>query len=983
MHDTATTVCRSFAFINLNIPPQINPAPFDCNYLTIGFFDGLKTELLDLPEGNQRSLSSMWYYNEQLALAMDGRYSFQNTFGFRDIDRAEELYFWSDETVRKYPLTFVTFLQMQPKKEEKQVSLRDKLRVLEDKLKEDCDGADSGYIVACYATLDKNDYIVCIKSKKYNSIASCILKMHEVDFPQKILYSYSVFSLNQKWLDEFTRDPSIFDSDEIIDSICLKGIANSYTQGDLSEKYKRLRCVLEDTLFPNKKDPKDPSGQEPADSRLYDILGDYDFRYIARNVPLKNLLKAIADSKGALHYDGIPFRFALFSSSLVLNTSSGSFKYKKEEEERESELEKAEVERMKCSLSWPMCQHLMDRLMPQNSDLSSELSEQSLPYSLEHSAYLTNFVSLWKLLSSLAALERAPTRKYDFHSLFWPFRMLLQYLTDLTDIDQGNPDDKAAYEAFWNDDRNLYGFIHGLSSTLHGTLRTDIQFFQINDFNAIVHYAPAKLRAFYSAWVYKLTECYQLEPIGKRMQEYEFIVVPNTYTVIRTYEFYSERRIRERLRLMRIEIPERFIYQPDLVCIYLTHEVAHFVGTDIRCRPKRHYVFLEILGNIILTQYCTTIVTSLVDGDLVDLAKAFVAYANRTQKHWRLIMTELLAGAVGEDVLKNPHLQSNTFMSAINTALELVLGRPAAGLKSNMEDRRSNRTQVDRVIRDIYLAFLSELHTEPGQDFSVEAMRFLDRCVTRITNGEYAETLGSYLTPKMHKSILSVILMQMKEAQADIFSVFMLGLGPEKYIHGFLKSGLIPSNSHKVILTHRLFIVFSTLEELHKTDVSGFPSSDWQTPFTCADGRDVSFETEEFHRLIKKLQEYPDQLFHSLCSPEETLPIMPVIQDDVPDADSWGGRGYFALHSGFVAGKIIEYLKECAQQFTKRFRITEVQERHRKILEAFATLSEKSLLEQADMIDALLFEYENARQADWKTIAESPHCKDNQTFPPN
>lgn len=982
MYDTGTTICRSFAFINLNIPPQISPAPdstdrFKCNYLTIGFFDGLKTELLDLSDKDQRSLSSMWYYNEKLALAMDGRHSFQNTFGFRNVDRAEDLDFWSDETVKKYPLTFVTFLQMQPKKSEKHISLQEKLRALECKLKATCSDTDPNYIIACYATLDKNDYIVCIKSKKYKSIAPCILELHKEDFPQKILYSYSVFSLNKQWIDEFTKDSSIFVSDEIIDSICLKGIANSYTQGDLREKYQKLRCILEDTLFPDKTDPLDSNLS--ADSKLYDILGDYDFRYIARNVPLKHLLMAITDSKGALHYNGIPFQFALFSSSLVLNTSSGSFQYKEDEKGRESEMEKAEVERMKRNLNWPMCQYLMDRLMQQNTTLSSELSKQDSPHSLEHSAYLTNFVSLWKLLSSLAALERAPTRKYDFHSLFWPFRMLLQFLTDSKDIIQNNLNDKAAYEASWNDDRNLYGFIHGLSSTLHGTLRTDIQFFQINDFNAIVHYAPAKLRAFYSAWVYKLTECCQLAPIDKREKQYEFIVVPNTYTVIRTYEFHSEKSICQELRLMRIEIPERFIYQPDLVCIYLTHEVAHFVGTEIRCRPKRHYVFLEILGNIILTQYCTAIASSLAKGEYTALAKAFMSYTNRTQDRWRLVMTSLLTEAVGEEVLNSQNFHSGDFISIINRVLDQVVGSPATGLKSREGDQRSNRTRVDQVIRDIYFDFLADIHSASDQRFSQESIKHLDRSVTRITSGEYAETLGRYLTPKMDMSILSVILMQMKETQADIFSIFMLGLCPEKYVQGFLKSGLIPHNSHKIILTHRLFVVFSTLEEIHKTDVgnAGFSSLDWHAPFARSTSWGASFEMDEYHRLMKKIQEYPGHLFYSLCSPEETLPIMPEEEGDTPDADSWGGRGYFALHSGFIADKFAEYLNECVQQLTERFELERVRENHQKILKAFATLSEKNLLEQADMIDALLFEYERAREADWKIISEAIRFKEN------
>ena len=111
-----------------------------------------------------------------------------------------------------------------------------------------------------------------------------------------------------------------------------------------------------------------------------------------------------------------------------------------------------------------------------------------------------------QLLQSLKALERAPAKKYDFYSLYHPFSLLIHMLESEIRKAAEEKSRKGSYLFSCNED--IYEFIQKISLTLHGTLRTDIQFFQIRDFNAVVHYAPAKLRAFYALWALKLSEYY-------------------------------------------------------------------------------------------------------------------------------------------------------------------------------------------------------------------------------------------------------------------------------------------------------------------------------------------------------------------------------------------------------------------------------------------------------------------------------------------
>lgn len=72
--------------------------------------------------------------------------------------------------------------------------------------------------------------------------------------------------------------------EQYVDSICLKGITNSYDPQQkvtLDKKYYEFCTELVTRLYEGQEDEADD-----LDYRLYDILGDDDFRLIARDVKL-------------------------------------------------------------------------------------------------------------------------------------------------------------------------------------------------------------------------------------------------------------------------------------------------------------------------------------------------------------------------------------------------------------------------------------------------------------------------------------------------------------------------------------------------------------------------------------------------------------------------------------------------------------------------------------------------------------------------
>lgn len=958
-------ICRSFSFINLNIPPRMKASikPADCGwreYVSVGFFDGMNTKLLAVED----ALSALWLYNEELALTLDGTYSFQNIFGFRSVESAEQdSEFWSLKTDRSYPLTFVIFLQMQPTNSRQ--AIRQQLRILEDRFQEEADRLQNVFRFACYVTMDKNDFVVCLKSKVYGPVASSILRVHN-ELNLRILYSYSVPCLNRLWLQELAKDETLFPvdgmEDEELDSISLKGITNSVTDGKLEYKYQDLCRCLDQFLFQG-------TGQS-HDSALYDILGDYDFHYIARNVSLKQLLLTIAKENGPLNYMGTQLRFSLFSSNLVLGSHSGSGNVSDFPRRFTQETVDNELLAMDKRTDSPLCQELMKELEAQIEVSRQNLNDQVFS-SLERSARVSSEVALCKILSSLSALESSPTRKYDFLSLYWPCHMLTGMLKNVKPEAWCNP--------------KLFGLIHGLSSTLHGTLRTDIQFFQINDFNAIVHYPPAKLRAFYSAWTFELTQCYRSIHVlseSDLKREYEFAIIPNTNSVVQTYLFdlspdehdATEYYKNGNSRLMRIEIPERYLYQPKNICIHLAHETAHFVGTGIRLRPERHEQFLAVLGAALASQFCTDICTCLAKTEKTEMGKLFKVFLLLAQDKLctdikdalKEIITKISQEDGIEDIWRNEHVVSGVFCRYAETAVTMLLERPLRPLDSAKTIERSGRGWCASRIRSLCVDFRSYARkqwTGTQEDFDSSMILFV-QFTDDITSSQYSRLFSQFLTSYGEPRLIRKLMDIFRETQADIVSIMALRLTPHQYLQSFFQSGLtIDSAKIGLNLKLRLFYVLAALQRgCRAGQLPALAEKGWSQNFFGNETDDnTMFWAPEYRVLKVRLEELKNQISPTVCTNLVVLPILGIVNNSKDIIAPLSGA--FAFSSQYAGERILAYLSSCIDAIREGMdadtnsSVTTL----KQISGIYERICSDHVLNVVEEIDRMLFEYERKR----------------------
>ena len=554
------TVCRAITFINYHIPLTENLGEVP-QYSTVGFFDGMFTEKLTVDYGKY-DLKNLWKYNIRKTSESQGKFSYQNIFCFSqdNWNHYTDTEFWLEDSDFDYPLLFVVFLQLSDYMTGDN-SIKQQCSAFNDVLRKNLDGDGKYYT---YGTIDKNDFVVCIRSQNHTQAVNAIKKLHSTQ--KSVVYSYSVLSIANRVLDVIDETYYPYLYEQLVDSICFKGITNSFNPDKnitLDQRYYEFCDKLIDKLYPAGEKSKP---EEEREYRIYDILGDDDFRLIARHVNLGKLLREFRKG-GQLGYIQSDLRFYLYSSSLVLNTMT------KPQPRIDSVAKSKTITQMNREMRSPLC----EQLECQMTKIFRMLKDDSMDEKI-----VTFCQALWQLLQSLKVLECAPTKKYDFYSLYHPFATLVRILEGKMRRDE------------LGSNNQIYEFIHKISMTLHGTLRTDIQFFQIRDFNVIVHYAPAKLRAFYAIWALKLSEFYN--SFEETSKKYSFILSPGVFGETHVKQLFV--KYDEPERLMLITTPERNLYTPRWLSVIIAHEVSHFVGTKIRERMYRHKVLLRISAYI-------------------------------------------------------------------------------------------------------------------------------------------------------------------------------------------------------------------------------------------------------------------------------------------------------------------------------------------------------------------------------------------------
>ena len=929
------TVCRAITFINYNMPIRNGEDEWSGyeKYCTTGFFDCMYTKSLEC-KYEEKQLEGLWNHGIECITRGEGRYTHQSVFCFSraswntDISDSD---FWSPDKYADMLLTFVVFVQT-----------RDYI-IDADGMERQCgrfnraalDKLEGMGHVYTYGTVDKNDFVVCIRSSNYKKAVNAIMNLHEAGC--SVVYSYSVFGISEARQKKIDEEEYKRLNEQEIDSISLKGVTNSVmpdkaTFYSLDIKYTSFCKRLVEALYQGEISP-----ESDPDYKIYDILGDNDFRLSARMVPLGNLIRQFGIG-GLLSYYGNDTQFTFFSTHLVLNTLD------LERQHSMCLIEEDSVSEMNGLLQGQYRTEWCTRLKGEMDAVVRRLDE------IQKKQYTGNLITacygIYQLLQSLTALEAAPTRKYDFYSIYYPLEMLVHILKEK--CCRAKEEETLAEVEGLAENELLYEFIHKISMTLHGTLRTDIQFFQIRDFNATLHYAPAKLRAYYTLFVFMLSA--HIKEVGSDSSEakkHSYIFCPGMFKCISVKQLFHQPE--DGKRLMLITVPERYLYFPVNLSIILAHEVGHLAGEKLRKRQVRHKAFLECSYRILCLEL--TKLAAYLFENKAETADPIPEFADPDLREALLAENGHVEDAQKDKVhmyYSEPSIQriEDVYQKIHNKYARIYCAKYG---KSLMEKSWKLREDEDGKKEDRYSQEMKDIRGR---------YLFCDSLVDRMIGRWYLYDIA------ILRPLLKQIHYLLSEPVSDILAILIYGLSPREYLHSVAderKESQAQGQTDTGITKVRIALVVAAMEHLQQTceneEVGGVLKK-WKDVYKkmeelgSRDGTAESVLALEAYDYVESLENKLDRIqgYQSPVDQEKNVVA---------------ARVYDYLNDKEIFEQLKGYLQTCGEEYVCQITAAPQYEKSRTIIEeAFRRCAGDSPVDLMEQIDVFLYRFED----EWKDV---------------
>lgn len=165
-----------------------------------------------------------------------------------------------------------------------------------------------------------------------------------------------------------------------------------------------------------------------------------------------------------------------------------------------------------------------------------------------------------------------------------------EFVLYLTEKMESQDDDPAEFEMCYTQ------YFKGLNSLVNSAMHSERQFIQATAFNALIYDVPSKIMAFYVALIYDMQKI-----IGSNEEEkYTFLLTPSFSNEIAVEIISYKKDKNPKSRILMVNINERSLYNPNGVARRMAHEVAHYVGNEIRRREYRKECFEVSIIHIII-----------------------------------------------------------------------------------------------------------------------------------------------------------------------------------------------------------------------------------------------------------------------------------------------------------------------------------------------------------------------------------------------
>lgn len=550
-------ICRPFILYNDFFPP-VSEAHSEWQYLSFGYYDGVSVGE-DLLEDGKCNFNALWEYYVTQGERMNGSYSALILWGLRcEKEEAYDSYFWVNGTAEEYPYLFLTLLQM--KISEVPGILDEEARM---KLEKDLTVTSRRKAIT-YLTFDNSDLILILRCKNYKDGADIINKFHDIKEDRtagnkwELNYSFTVASVDKRFL---SNNEWINRAEGSVTHAYIYMIEKC--PGSVNYVYNEIKKEIKPSFIVEKEA----------------VLGCNDEVVVIQDVPWSEFLKLYQDKTGILNHTHAIYKKGLIGVTTIIGEKQEHDRKNMDGEVPEglSTNEKGSSTREKT-----FCDKMREKC--------SQMGEGRGTARME--AVKRN---IYQVINALHKFERTPFSDYMFQTVFLPLNMA---------IDMSQEIKEESINDFYD---SFYDFMKGLNLYSQNLGRSDRQFTQIPDMNIRIYETPVKLNAFYNAFIFYLKQYLndldrkEEHARSEREHEYEFLACPGVTDNMQVQELFKTASTTKRLFL--VEMPENQVYKPDMMLVMLAHEVAHFVGKNIRNREERFVCAEKIAGKIVVKYF--------------------------------------------------------------------------------------------------------------------------------------------------------------------------------------------------------------------------------------------------------------------------------------------------------------------------------------------------------------------------------------------
>lgn len=407
-----------------------------------------------------------------------------------------------------------------------------------------CINAVNGAEAMSYMTYDNSDLVIVIRAESYELGAGLINTMHQgknFSFNDELCTlknSFTVFAVEQNYIDRTEEEAFRRKlNQKKIDLVSIRVIERGY--GRLSDLKRQLKEQF----------------------ALAPILGIDDEVLIGNGIGWGDFLNLYCE-KGELHIASQVNRIYIAgTTTTIITTIDNEHSFLPDYQESAIQRQNKTEEESKTILK-----RYVSAMLKRVRELESR--------SGNHGAYK----ELYIILNALSKFTEELFSDYIFFTILRPIRTLLELM-----------------ERGMND--SYYEFIKSFNMYIQNSVKADRHAMQMMDLNTKIYDVPTKLNAFYTAYIYKVSEALNISDPDKSDEEshsYDFLVVPGVTAVINVVELYQ--RVSPKRRLLRVEIPENRLYDVCNVMIIFAHEAGHYVSTALRNREARYEHVLGCLS---------------------------------------------------------------------------------------------------------------------------------------------------------------------------------------------------------------------------------------------------------------------------------------------------------------------------------------------------------------------------------------------------